>query len=283
MMKPKHWWWIIASMILLTGIILNYHTQSVPINIDNSTHDKTSHQVRILTYNLGLHNQYINEAKDSLDALTKLIDSVNADIVVLPESRMFGKQQLHQLLIASYPYHIGQQMPAKQKHIETWIYSRYPMSNTQRIGQHYIYSTEILLPDSIALTLVACHLSSNQWHSSLTGGDGLLKNIANGRKNRQEEVTDICEYLKGYDGHLVVCGDLNDMSGSDALDLLQNQLSIEDAWWTAGHGYGATFHGKGLYLRLDHILYSKHFTPTDINVINVDFSDHYPLVADLGY
>ena len=91
----------------------------------------------------------------------------------------------------------------------------------------------------------------------------------------------ICDSLRNYRGPIIIAGDLNDISGSKTLKKLQNTLSLNDAWWKAGFGYGATSLSKHLYFRLDHILFSSHFKAKSIEIPKEDFSDHYPIVTNL--
>lgn len=77
---------------------------------------------------------------------------------------------------------------------------------------------------------------------------------------------------------VIVAGDLNDWSGSDCMSSIAGN-DLKDAWWEGGNGFGWTFAGLGLKLRLDHILYSDGLELIDVKVIESTISDHYPLVA----
>lgn len=77
---------------------------------------------------------------------------------------------------------------------------------------------------------------------------------------------------------IVVAGDLNDWCGSDCLDILMGD-DLNDAWWEGGNGFGWTYFGWHLRLRLDHILYSDELELVDVKVIDSDISDHKPLFA----
>lgn len=79
---------------------------------------------------------------------------------------------------------------------------------------------------------------------------------------------------------VIVAGDLNDWCGSDCLNTLMGD-DLKDAWWEGGNGFGWTYFGWHLRLRLDHILYSDELELVDVKVIDSDFSDHKPLFAIL--
>lgn len=77
---------------------------------------------------------------------------------------------------------------------------------------------------------------------------------------------------------VIVAGDLNDWCGSDCLNTLMGN-DLKDAWWKGGNGFGWTYFGWHLRLRLDHILYSNELEMVDVKVVDTDISDHKPLMA----
>lgn len=86
---------------------------------------------------------------------------------------------------------------------------------------------------------------------------------------------------------VIVAGDLNDWCGSDCLETLcegskdssGSKDKLKDSWWEGGNGFGWTYFGWHLRLRLDHILYSDELELVDVKVIDSDLSDHKPLVV----
>lgn len=77
---------------------------------------------------------------------------------------------------------------------------------------------------------------------------------------------------------MIVAGDLNDWNGNYCLKTLMGK-DLKDAWAEGGRGFGWTYFGWGLRLRLDHILYSDELELVDVKVIDSDLSDHKPLMA----
>lgn len=80
---------------------------------------------------------------------------------------------------------------------------------------------------------------------------------------------------------VIVVGDLNDWCGSTTLNTLMGEGddALKDAWWEGGNGFGFTYQGWHLRLRLDHILYSDGVELNDVRVVDSDLSDHRPLIA----
>ena len=92
-------------------------------------------------------------------------------------------------------------------------------------------------------------------------------------------------------GHLASCkekaildyGDFNDINGSTTLRAFYKSV-LKDAWWKKGLGFGFTFHGMGMRLRLNHALYfyqslSLHRVYKPIS----DYSDHNSLIIDISF
>ena len=275
---------IAGAIFLFASIILNYYTQTYPFHLSylfNSTH-KNDNQIRVLSYNIKYNSEYLRHNTDSLSALISFIEKQNADILVLPESRINStNKELRKKLDKIYPYNLDAGYNGNKYYIETYVFSRYPIYNVRQYGKHYIYEMDIKVSEKCTVKLVACHLESNQSNSSLNKGDGFLNNITNGYNKRIKEVQMICDSLQNYQGPLIISGDMNDLSGSKVLSTLQNKYNLDDAWWKSGLGYGSTSFSKYLFFRLDHILFSKHFKSSAIDIPNVHFSDHYPIVTDL--
>lgn len=107
------------------------------------------------------------------------------------------------------------------------------------------------------------------------------RNYDVGKRIRDYEAENARRYIDTAlrDGKpVVVAGDLNDWCGSDCLNTLMGD-DLKDAWWEGGNGFGWTYFGWHLRLRLDHILYNDDLALVDVKVIDSDLSDHKPLIA----
>lgn len=275
---------IVGAIFFIITILLNYYTQTIPFHPSYffTSSEKKENQIRILSYNIKYNSDYLQNNKDSLSALISFIQQQDADILVLPESRINStNKNLRKKLDQIYPYHIGSEYEGNEFYLETYVFSRYPINHVKQYEKHYIYEMDIELSDNFILKLIACHLESNQSNSSLFKGQRFINNIKKGYETRNKEAKIICDSLSNYHGPIIIAGDLNDISGSKTLYTLQKEINLNDAWWKSGFGYGITSFSKHLYFRLDHILFSHHFKSTSINIPKVDFSDHYPIVTNL--
>lgn len=78
---------------------------------------------------------------------------------------------------------------------------------------------------------------------------------------------------------VIVCGDFNDVPNSYTYFTIKDGL--QDAFLKKGNGFGRTFRHISPTLRIDYIMADKKFTVKQFNKIEVPYSDHYPIVADI--
>ena len=83
----------------------------------------------------------------------------------------------------------------------------------------------------------------------------------------------------------IVCGDFNDVPNSATYFNIKGNL--QDGFLKKGSGTGRTTRASfGLIsptLRIDYILASRDFKVKQFEISHVTYSDHFPLIADLGY
>lgn len=200
------------------------------------------------------------------------------------------------------------------------LYSRYPLSNFRsfKVDHHAmlqkrpfldsmelkVHGEDLLAFQATAdvngtpIDLLHVHLRTNGYDAAREGVDGRRQKVRNiydrllfGYAFRATEVDTLAQALRDCPNPLIICGDFNDISGSRSLTTLQEcryenthhnrRDRLRDAWWSGGMGFGFTYVDQRLLLRLDHILYSKEFELQAVEVPEVPFSDHLPLVADL--
>ena len=126
---------IAGAIFLFAAIILNYYTQTFPVHPSYffNTPQKKDNNIRILSYNIKYNGEYLHNNKDSLSALISFIKQQNADILVLPESRINStNKKLRKKLDKIYPYNLGSVYNGNELYLETYVFSRYPISNVKR-------------------------------------------------------------------------------------------------------------------------------------------------------
>ena len=306
-------WWKVGLVVLVVGCVANWYTQSIPVNLFTwrrvKVEKKEEGTIRILEYNICHKDNYLKKNLEHYQQLADFILDKKADILVLPEHMGPHAQKLDSILRANYPQGIYSSM--KTGYEEDAVFSKYPIlscrnyrMDTDKIlerhpeadsafvkssnGGTMIYQVDLEI-ESRVVTLIYVHLRSNNYDHAKEEADrkrdklrNVLEQMQYNYAYRAAEAEAICDSCSGNTNPLLICGDFNDVSGSYVLNTLQQKLGLKDAWWERGFGPGFTFDDQHLLLRLDHLLYSKHFDLRGVSLFSkAGFSDHEPLLFDL--
>lgn len=165
-----------------------------------------------------------------------------------------------------------------------------------------VCSADVSCPDGSVITVLGCHLSSCGYSSIrramaddaswFSGVPEYAREYGIARRLRAFEADNLRPALdsllmlpgaaSGTGGRrVIIAGDFNDFSRSYCLRRIQGD-DLTDAWLARGNGFGITYDGWHLRLRLDHILFSPGLDLRNVFVLDTDLSDHRALVADFA-
>ena len=266
--------WLAALVFLAAAVILNSATQQIPVRFGRSGDgiDTTGTRVRIFEYNTCAEDRFQHKHDSTF---IDYIISQDADILFLPENLYYVDRELDTALSKVYPYGVFHQIPSGKQPEELTLYSRFPLKDVKRLPSPTVAEGSdgmVMATAEIGgrdVTLVHLHFTSSHY------------GIKRGYDLREKELETIRPALDTVSTPMIICGDLNDLSGSPTLKGLQ-EYGLRNAWWTHGCGPGFTFKKGILRFRLDHLLYSPDIQVEKIKVDRkADFSDHYPIIADL--
>lgn len=310
-LRIKHFACLCLSISIGIAIcIFNKHFKVYPL-FNNNGNSSSIDAFSILTYNI--------DASDSTkftlsyqDSLLNLLKTVNADVICFQELSVNNHRRIKPRLDSLYKY-----SDLKQSDDQIWgVYfnSRYPMREFKRYKTEGKIQTEGLSQDELEelelykmqmnvmsgefeiepnkwVTIFFGHLRSNSYSTArrsmdkeVSWFDGISlyqRNYEIGKRIRDYEAKNVRRFVNNArkDGiPVIVAGDFNDWCGSDCLNTLMGD-DLQDAWWEGGTGFGWTYYGWHLRLRIDHVLYSKELELVDVKVVDTDLSDHKPLMA----
>lgn len=276
--------WKLSCIIGSIAIVINWQTECFSLNVLCNTEKQ---KLRLLSYNLNGclgAGSYINDKNNNLADLVSLMDSINADVVLLQEYYQTSNQLLIDSLKKRYNFIELQDSLNTGKA----FFSKFPLKVLEYLPQSQSYVIEMEM-ESDTLYLINCYLHSNgisrvNSQEKYNGMMDLLgkyyADMHKGYNARHKQATEIGLCVKNISGNVIVCGDLNDIGGSRTISSIKT-TKMRDAWWQAGCGYGHTYHLHNLYFRLDHCLYSGKIRPVRMKVIqSAKYSDHYPVVID---
>lgn len=286
---------LIAILFSLPFVNRVYQFQNKKAIITNS---KSNDLFTIATYNMfGTHFD-----KKKLISIATNFSELNTDIICLEE---FSPPKNHkdsiflQNTFIKWPYHLS---TIKSGILPICIYSKYPIINPHRIHflperNNFVYC-DVLLPQT-SIRLFAIHLQTTRFNRERANikkainlpnnsrepiKERIFNNIITHFKesltNRQVQVDSLrtlIKQAKSEDCPTIVCGDFNTIASQYAYKRLIN-TGLQDGFVQCGNHLANTYRYLHQLLRIDYILYSKHFEPTAYQTFDWNISDHKAVV-----
>ncbi len=285
-------------------------------NTKNFNVAKAPETLRILTWNLSSwgESNRVNK-KNNLNEMVEVIKNTNADILclqeyiylqnktyrdsIIPVLKASGYQYIFfaktnytkkiykstvlstVVIISKYPIDDSAQFnyPALNEHdaTEPLIYADIKINNkTTRIFTSHLQSVQFENYDYEAL-----HNLKEPAEASVIQSKAVMWKLRDAYKKRSVQAEMLHEKIKESPYPVIVCGDFNDVPNSYTYFTVKGNL--QDAFLKKGSGLGRTFRFISPTLRIDYILADKKFEVTQLNKIEVNYSDHYPIIADLVF
>ena len=247
------------------------------------------------TFTIATFNAYqFNKIRRSKGSISSALDAAvtsmgNPDILCLQEAAGAWEVEGH----AGYPH--AWKIPQSY----SMVFSKYPIiaRGQMDFGDHSSLSGWLdIRIDQDTLRLYALHLSSNritndseklledgniQDRSTWVAFGGLLRKYAQASEIRAEQALITSKHINSSPYPVVVCGDFNDVPLSYAYSKIRGDM--KDSFVEAGSGIQTTYTGNIRGLRIDFILGSRQMDFVSQQTIDVDLSDHLPVVATLRF
>lgn len=253
--------------------------------------------ISVVSYNVNLAYKDLS-TPEKADNIADYLLEKDADIVLLQEYNPQIFPALHQKLENKYPYGSPYHLADRYKA----VFSKYPISDYIQLKDYQTNGDGVIgdedrryLPicgmtvvvNGNPLYMINCHLHSNNFSPALrqlrhneislvSFVKIIFCSLLQGIKEREKQVNNLRIHLRGCKQPIIICGDMNDVSGSSVMKMMRGK-TLFDAWWTKGIGLGFTLSMKVARWRLDHILYSKDIKIDSVMVDKYDMSDHRPL------
>lgn len=302
---------IITVVVLLSGLaIFNSQKRIYAYNLSTSE-ESDGTDFTIMTYNIAAYDS-LTFSKYRQDELLNLVRDERPDILCFQELTFDNLKKIKPQLDSIYG--LCEILKDDDQLWRLRLYSGYPLRNFRRYKcegdiditgfnneevafvdqlqkQMNVMSAEFEIEPNRWVTVFSGHLRSSAYstarrsmdkEASWFDGISLYKrNYDVGKRIRDYEAENVRRFIddtREEGKPVIVAGDLNDWCGSDCLNTLMGD-DLKDAWWEGGNGFGWTYFGWNLRLRLDHILYSDELELVDVKVVDTDLSDHKPLMA----
>lgn len=299
--------WPVLISVICIAIGWNIHQDHFIISLKKPAEPVSARSIKIMSYNAHLFkpvkpNKHDKKTKHEM---LDMILSENASIICFQEfyTRNKGTYNiLDSLKKAGYRYYFVEVFEQNQDEKNAMaIFSRYEIINKKLVPfyphKHANMCTYAdMLIDGDTIRVINIHLQSISFQpedyeylnrvtrdaetdmlSSRRIGSRLKKAFIS-RSNQAEIVRELVE-ASPYP--VIVSGDFNDTPISYSFNLISKGL--KNTFKEKGKGFGITYGGDFPNFQIDYILCSPRFEVQKYKVIKRKYSDHYPVVATLGF
>lgn len=293
MKKIKH---ILIIMLTLVIVWMLYSLVSHRISQPKKDY---SHTLKVMTYNT--HAMMIGEKLASKKAMLEYINSQDADIVCLQEVLVYKNSERLTLpalreAMSNYPYtYYDFKHYNRVRQFGNVVFSRYPLTDKKTIryeSRSNISSQCNVLVGKDTIRLIVNHLESYRLVKEDLKFDTLsmdeIKNsslvhkLQNAGHLRHQQAREVKRSIRQSPYPVIVVGDFNAIPLSYVYWKIR--LGLRDCFLESSFGrLGNTLQKGPLGIRIDYILCSRKFTPIKSEVDKVEYSDHFPLTATIGW
>ena len=248
---------------------------------------------RVMSYNVRYF--YDAEGESSIDRVADLIDSLKPDVVCFQEFNARLAAQSERFGEIGTRYESARFDLGEEAEPELAVLSRYRIvrsgvvlapessvwadlqigDDTVRIFNNHLRSTAIKAADNDYIVrhgFIGDTAVETKFRS-------IVRRLRRTGVLRAAQVDSIAAATERMRPERVVCGDFNDPPMSYAYRTMARGLN--DTFAEGGTGYSYTYRGFFDLLRIDYVLASPHFETFSYEVLPLDCSDHYPVIARL--
>lgn len=257
------------------------------------------HELKVLTYNT--QGMAVDKYLDTKLEMLEYINKLDADVVCLQEVLVYKKGDRLTLpmmreAMKNYPYtYFDFKLYNSRRQFGNVVFSRYPLVNKETIqfeSKANISSQCDIVVNEDTIRLMVNHLESfylNDEDLDLSDLDvsniqenSLVRKLVRANRLRHDQVSVLREAIRQSPHPVIAVGDFNSLPISWVY--WRMNLGMRDCFAESSVGqYGSTYQRKGMSARIDYIFTSRKLKPISCEVGDAEYSDHYPVMATIGW
>jgi endonuclease/exonuclease/phosphatase family metal-dependent hydrolase len=274
-------YWILKlkkySLLSLTVILLGWNHFS-NIYSFSSGKDAKEDGLKILSYNVMQFYSPTDKSKNTYNEIEAFVVSEDPDIIAMQE--FTGTLEAK---FSDYNYKVQN----NDQQLKTIIFSKYKIVNSKTydfVSNNSGISADVVIKYD-TIRVFSIHFESLNLKSDIEEVNEKslrrkYKRLTRVFPRQIDQLNLIKNDILNSPYPVVLCSDLNNTSLSYIHKEIQN-LDLKDSFLEKGNGYGKTFKLLGFPLRIDMIFTSKDFSVGAFKNFDVNFSDHYPIMATI--
>ncbi len=303
------WRWI-SLIVMLAGFrqIITSFAFNVPKSFSM---EKNPNILRVLQWNVEGWDESHKDNSDEPSYRTKmfeLIQQQHADVLCFeeffePKDTISYKPNIVAIEKLGYPFHLYVKSGGDEEYYHSGIaiFSKYPFIDSgnydftdDNSGEHLLFA-DIKVNEKtfriFATHLQSVHFEKDEYNSiskikhahesGLRDSKTIISKLKRGYESRYNQALLVHEKIAESPYQSLICGDFNDVPNSSTYFIIKG--NFQDAFLKKGTFIGRTFRFISPTLRIDYILADERFKVTQYQRIQVPYSDHYPVEADLTY
>ncbi|MBR5328534.1 MAG: endonuclease/exonuclease/phosphatase family protein [Paludibacteraceae bacterium] len=257
------------------------------------------HELKVLTYNT--QGMAVDKYLDTKLEMLEYINKLDADVVCLQEVLVYKKGDRLTLpmmreAMKNYPYtYFDFKLYNSRRQFGNVVFSRYPLVNKETIqfeSKANISSQCDIVVNEDTIRLMVNHLESfylNDEDLDLSDLDvsniqenSLVRKLLRANRLRHDQVSVLRKAIRQSPHPVIAVGDFNSLPISWVY--WRMNLGMRDCFAESSVGqYGSTYQRKGMSARIDYIFTSRKLKPISCEVGDAEYSDHYPVMATIGW
>lgn len=249
----------------------------------HKTITNTTNTISLMNYNVRLFNLYEWIPEKNIEKkLVNFVKKEQPDILCLQEFRPDKNVDL-----SFMPYKYQKISGSKFKHGQA-IFSKFPIINNGSVAfpntsNNAIYVDVVKGKDTIRIYnihLQSLHIDTNVENLAKEDSEELIKGVEETFKKQQFQTELFLKNKNDCKYPILIAGDFNNTAFSYVYREIRGDL--KDAFKEAGNGFGRTYNFKFFPVRIDFVLADEDFKVNAFKTYDVEFSDHYPVMAKVA-
>jgi len=280
-----YWLIKIKKQLLLSLLILaiGYFSFGSLYKFSESKTVENDNNISIMNYNVRLFNLYKWIPEDKTEE--KLVSFIKTEIPDLLALQEYHPRELTKLSFYKYKY---EKLLGEKKKYGQAIFSNYPIINSGSIAFPNTFNNAIfvdIVKEKDTIRIYNLHLQSLRIDPKVENlttkeSEKLFNGVGKTFKMQQFQTKLFLKHKKKCKYKMIICGDFNNTAFSYVYKQIKNDLN--DTFKIAGNGFGRTYNFKFFPMRIDFILTDPAFKVNAFKTYDVEYSDHYPIMAKVS-